>query len=143
MVQAHYENPDKVNSVDVEYDLELYYTSKLRFHCCKMQDSLSYLTSFEIDTIMYCCRQHDAGVMIIGVNLPGVPPSLMIPPNSSNHMIFGHCGKLTTSYDSISILFCHPYSISNYRFRMHKTNVTYLWNKDFCRWSPFAQVRWE
>lgn len=67
MVQAHYENPEKIK-VEVEYDLEFYYTSKV--------------------------REHDAGIMVVGHEIPGTPPSLMIPANSSDHVIFGHCGNV-------------------------------------------------
>lgn len=72
MVQAHYENPEKSSKVEMEYELEFYYTSKV--------------------------REHDAGIMVVGHEIPGTPPSLMIPANSSGHVIFGHCGKMTEKY---------------------------------------------
>lgn len=65
MIQAHYHNSEAIPGVRLRYALEVFYTGNT--------------------------RKHDAGVMMIGHKVPGTP-SLLMPPSSLGHLIYGHCG---------------------------------------------------
>ena len=69
MLQTHYENPMLTQGIRLRFTLEVFYTDNL--------------------------RKHDAGVMIVGHKKPG-SPSLIIPPSSLSHSIYGHCGGKCT-----------------------------------------------
>ncbi|CAL8072117.1 unnamed protein product [Orchesella dallaii] len=72
LVQVHYDNPEKLTNVGVDLQLEFYYTSQL--------------------------RPHDGGVFIVGHDIPGMTPSLLIPPSSIDHRIYGHCSDQCTRF---------------------------------------------
>lgn len=70
MVQVHYDNPERMSNVIVDLRLDFFYTSSL--------------------------RANEGGVMGIGHDIPGLAPSLLIPPNSRNHRVNGHCSTECT-----------------------------------------------
>lgn len=66
MAQIHYDNPTQRSGVTVSLNLDFFYTQRL--------------------------RPNEAGIMAIGHNVPGLPTSLLIPPQTTNARVFGHCG---------------------------------------------------
>lgn len=70
MVQLHYDNPQMQPNVLVDVRIDVFYTNKL--------------------------RKHDAGMMGISHDIPGLAPSLIVPPATQNHRIFGHCSPQCT-----------------------------------------------
>ncbi|CAL8068066.1 unnamed protein product [Orchesella dallaii] len=72
MLQTHFNNPELLSNVNITVTLEAYYTKKI--------------------------RENEAGVVGIGTSVPGTP-SLLLPPDSKNHIIMGHCAPgCTTSW---------------------------------------------
>lgn len=69
MLQVHYDNPQIVSGIRVNHALEVFYTDKL--------------------------REHDAGVFSVEPLIPA-STSLIIPPNSLEHRIYGHCAPECT-----------------------------------------------
>ncbi|ODM96226.1 DBH-like monooxygenase protein 1 [Orchesella cincta] len=72
LVQVHYDNPDKLSNVNVDLQLEFYYTNQL--------------------------RPNDGGVFIVSHEIPGLTPSLLVPPSSIDHRIHGHCSGECTRF---------------------------------------------
>jgi len=70
ILQIHYDNPNRLSNVEVEVSINTYYTSKL--------------------------RPNDAGIFTIRHQVPGVTPSLMIPPSTLDHQVWGLCGSECT-----------------------------------------------
>lgn len=66
----HYDNPQRKNNLTVDLTVDLYYTSQL--------------------------RTHDGGFLAAGHIFPGLPPSILVPPSSPNHLIRGECGESCT-----------------------------------------------
>ncbi|CAL8068056.1 unnamed protein product [Orchesella dallaii] len=70
MFQTHFDNPDLLTNVNVTVSLEVFYGNKI--------------------------RENEAGVALIGQVVPG-SVSLLLPPNSQEHIIMGHCAAGCTS----------------------------------------------
>ncbi|CAL8084958.1 unnamed protein product [Orchesella dallaii] len=64
LIQTHYDNPNVIPNLSISYSLEAYYTRNL--------------------------RQYDVGMLSLGVITPG-STSIIIPPNSVDHSLVGHC----------------------------------------------------
>ncbi len=70
LLQMHYDNPQVNSGIQVNHALEIFYTENL--------------------------RKHDAAMLTFGELTPAAP-SIMVPPNSLAHQIYGHCGSGCTS----------------------------------------------
>ncbi|ODN00878.1 DBH-like monooxygenase protein 2 [Orchesella cincta] len=68
-LQIHYDNPDQLNDIEYDIHIDIFYTEQL--------------------------RPNQMGLITVGHHIPG-SPSLLIPPNSPDHRIFGHCGSECT-----------------------------------------------
>lgn len=70
LIQMHYDNPNRLPGLRVEARVELFYTNELR-----PNDGI------------HTGLQHD---------LPGLPESILVPPNTPNHKILSHCSSECT-----------------------------------------------
>ncbi|CAL8068136.1 unnamed protein product [Orchesella dallaii] len=70
MLQVHYDNPNLLPNTTATVMVDAYYTSTL--------------------------RENDLSVLSFGTNVPA-PVSLLIPPSSLNHTIFGQCAPSCTN----------------------------------------------
>ncbi|CAL8068076.1 unnamed protein product [Orchesella dallaii] len=64
MAQIHYDNPNSVGNLEIEVILEAYYTENL--------------------------REHDGGLFWVG-DVSNATTTIVLPPNSQNHVVVGHC----------------------------------------------------
>ncbi|CAL8125826.1 unnamed protein product [Orchesella dallaii] len=64
-LQVHYDNPDRESDIEYDIHIDIFYTDQL--------------------------RPNQMGIMTAGHHIPG-SPSLLIPPDSEDHRIYGHCG---------------------------------------------------
>ncbi|ODM91325.1 DBH-like monooxygenase protein 1 [Orchesella cincta] len=69
LFQVHYDNPLQKPGIFASIKVNVYHTPNL--------------------------RENDAGVFSIGHHIPG-SPSLLLPPGSQNHQIYGHCSPFCT-----------------------------------------------
>lgn len=70
LFQVHYDNPDERSDILVNIQMDIFYTPDL--------------------------RENDAGVISLGQDIPG-SPSILIPPNSADHTLYGHCSSSCTA----------------------------------------------
>ncbi|CAL8141885.1 unnamed protein product [Orchesella dallaii] len=69
MLQTHYDNPNLLPNLKISVTLEAFYTDKL--------------------------RPNDVGMLQLGQSIPG-STSIVIPPSSLDHVIYGHCAGACT-----------------------------------------------
>lgn len=67
MAQVHYDNPQQKTNVSVTVRMDFWYTPSV--------------------------RRNDAGLMAIGIDTAALPPSLLVPPYSTEHRVLGHCSS--------------------------------------------------
>lgn len=70
LVQVHYDNPQNIPDIEVDFRMDLFYTQQL--------------------------RPNEGGLLLVTHEIPGNPESFLIPPNSINHRIYGHCSPECT-----------------------------------------------
>lgn len=70
LLQIHFDNPDIRTGVTVNVSLDMFYTSQL--------------------------RPNDGGLLMLRHESPGLTPSLLIPPSSIDHKVYGMCGSECT-----------------------------------------------
>lgn len=66
LLQVHYDNPNRVENVQVGLSIDYYYTSTL--------------------------RSEEAGIMMYRHEAPGITPSILIPPSTMHQTVYGLCG---------------------------------------------------
>lgn len=66
MLEVHYNNPNKLANLLVNVSIHLYHTSNL--------------------------RENEGAIMVVRYESPGLTPSLLVPPMSLDHQVYGLCG---------------------------------------------------
>jgi len=90
MTEIHFNNPDKIEGLQIHAGMEMYYTSELR-----------YIPNWEIrpgfTDYFALYREHDAGFLQIG-SVTSKAYSLTVPPMSSDFVFSSHCQADCTQY---------------------------------------------
>lgn len=69
MLQTHYDNPGGQGNITADIKIDIYYTRNV--------------------------RKHDGGILSLGQHIPG-SPSILLPQNTIDHRIYGHCSSACT-----------------------------------------------
>lgn len=69
MLQTHYDNPGGQGNITSDIKIDIYYTRNV--------------------------RKHDGGILSLGQHIPG-SPSILLPQNTIDHRIYGHCSSACT-----------------------------------------------
>lgn len=93
ILQVHYDNPNRLSNVQVEVSIKTYYTNDL--------------------------RENEAGIFTIRHMIPGMTPSLLIPPSTLNHQVRAFCGGECTQ----RALAREGIWISGVKIHMHNTGA--------------------